>query len=132
MTCTMQRKDPLFHVLFGGNTEWISRLIEESVLNIAADYPHEGLADSLQFMRPSPSDSLTKLQIKFFALLNEDSRMRSNFANVRSHVMTSLCPHKSERFYDALCDELMTAWIKDESMPDEDFVDAIRKAYLNS
>lgn len=128
----MQKKDPLFYVLFGGNTKWIAGMIEESVLNVAREYPDEGVAEALQLMRPAPDDPLTSLQIKFFALLNEDERMRCNLACVKSPTMVSLCPHKAERFYDALSDELMPMWVKDERVSDEEFLDKIRQGYLCS
>ena len=140
MTCqpplllAYQRKDVLFYVLFGANIDYISRLIEESVVNIAREYGCIGgsLVDALQLMRPAPTDSLHKLQIKFFLLLNEDEAMRQSLANVKSRVMISLCPHKAERFYDALCDELVPVWIRIGAVTDAEFVDTLRAAYLCS
>jgi hypothetical protein len=78
ITCTaaFQRKDVLFYVLFGANADYIRRLIEESVVNIAREYNTEGIADALQLMRPQPLDSLHHAQIRFFLLLNEDEAMR--------------------------------------------------------
>jgi hypothetical protein len=78
------------------------------------------------------------LQIKFFVLLNEDETMRRNLSHVEERGQTgmlmacSLCPHKAERFYDTLCDELAPTWIQDCEIPHEAFVDAIRQAYLSS
>jgi len=112
--------------------EMISRLIEESVLNIASEYNGDGVKEGLQLMRPQSGDSLYKLQIKFFVLLNEDERMRLHLSNVKSPVMLSLCPHKAERFYDSLCDELIPTWVKNETIPCEAFVDTIRQTYLCS
>jgi hypothetical protein len=89
-------------------------------------------------MRPSPGDSLSKLQIKFFLLLNEDETMRRNLSNVKTKgpgsllTVGSLCPYKAERLYDALCDQLVPVWIKDCRITDEAFVDSIRKTYLCS
>ena len=132
ITCPVQRKDVLFYVLYGANRDYIARLIEESVLNIAAEYPGDGVASALQLMRPAETDSLHALQIKFMALLNEDERMRRRLGEVVSHLIVGLCPHKAERFYDALCDELMPAWIKDERISHAQFVDRLRQAYLVS
>ena len=112
--------------------EMISRLIEESVLNIASEYNGTGVKEGLQLMRPQPGDSLYKLQIKFFVLLNEDERMRLHLSNVKSPVMISLCPYKAERFYDSLCDELIPTWIKNETISCDTFVDTIRQTYLCS
>jgi hypothetical protein len=134
-----QRRDVLFHVLFGGNMEYIARLIEESVINVSREYEnHSGVAEALQLMRPVEGDSLSKLQIKFFLLLNEDETMRRNLSNVKikgkGSLMTvgSLCPHKAERFYDSLCDELIPVWIKDSRIAHDAFVDTLRKSYLCS
>jgi len=134
-----QRKDVLFHVLFGANMEYIARLIEESVINIAREYENQaGVAEALQLMRPVEGDSLSKLQIKFFLLLNEDESMRKNLSNVKTKgqgallTVGSLCPHKAERFYDSLCDEIIPVWIKDCRIPHDAFVDTLRKAYLCS
>ena len=131
-TAAFQRKDVLFYVLFGSNMDYIRRLIEDSVVNIAREYPAEGVADALQLMRPQETDSLHHLQIRFFLLLNEDETMRRSLADIKSHVMVSLCPHKAELFYDALCDELIPSWIKDCRVTHEAFVDSIRTAYLCS
>ena len=131
-TAAFQRKDVLFYVLFGSNMDYIRRLIEDSVVNIAREYPAEGVADALQLMRPQETDSLHHLQIRFFLLLNEDETMRRSLADIKSHVMVSLCPHKAELFYDALCDELIPSWIKDCRVTHEAFVDSIRAAYLCS
>ena len=130
-----QRKDVLFYVLFGANVDYIARLIEESVVNVAREYGCAGLGglvDALQLMRPSSMDSLHKLQIKFFLLLNEDEAMRQSLASIKSRVMVSLCPHKAERFYDLLCDELIPVWIRTGAITDGDFVDTLRAAYLCS
>jgi hypothetical protein len=131
-TAAFQRKDVLFYVLFGANMDYIRRLIEESVVNIAREYACEGVVEALQLMRPQETDSLHTLQIRFFLLLNEDEAMRRRLADIKSHVMVSLCPYKAERFYDALCDELVPVWIKDCRVSHEAFVDSLRASYLCS
>ena len=136
ITCQppFQRRDVLFYVLFGANTDYFRRLIEESVVNIAREYPADGVADALQLLRPEPSDSLHALQIKFFLLLNEDETMRKSLASVKAgHALViSLCPLKAERFYDDLCERLVPLWIKDCRVTHEAFVDSLRQAYLCS
>jgi hypothetical protein len=119
-------------VLFGANADYICRLIEDSVINIAREYNTEGVSDALQLLRPHPLDSLHRTQMRFFLLLNEDEMMRRHLSALKSNLMTSLCPHKAERFYDALCDELIPSWIKDGRMTSEAFVDSLRAAYLCS
>ena len=136
ITCTaaaFQRKDVLFYVLFGANIDYIRRLIEASVVNIAREYDTaEGVADALQLMRPQSSDSLHRTQIRFFLLLNEDETMRKCLSDIKSTVMISLCPYKAERFYDLLCDDLIPSWIRDCHFTNEAFVDTIRAGYLCS
>ena len=129
---SFQRRDVLFHVLFGANTDYIRRLIEESVLNLAREYPSESVADALQLMRPAERDGLHHLQIRFFLLLNEDEVMRRRLACVKSHVIAGVCPYKAERFYDALCNELVPSWIRDCRVSHAEFVDQLRAAYLCS
>lgn len=134
-----QRRDVLFHVLFGANLNYIAGLIEQSVINVSREYQNSpGLVESLQQMRPCEGDSLSKLQIKFFLLLNEDETMRRNLSNVRIRgegallTVGSLCPFKAERFYDTLCDEQIPVWIKDSRITHDAFVDSLRNAYLCS
>lgn len=140
ITCgaTGQRKDVLFHVLYGANAEYISRLIEESVINIAREHPpgNNGVAEALQLMRPKEEDTVHKLQVKFFLLLNEDETMRKNLSNVKLKgegsllTVCSFCPHKAERFYDALCEELIPQWIRDCRISHATLVDSLRATYL--
>lgn len=139
ITCgTSTRRDMLSHVLYGGNVDFIARLVEESVINIGREYPSPGVAEALQLLRPVEGDSLHCLQIKFFLLLNEDETMRRNLSNVRERgqrgmrLVCSLCPYKAERFYDILCDELVPGWMKDCRIGQAEFVDKLRAAYLCS
>ena len=144
----------LFHVLYAANLDHIGRMIEESVVNIAREYPSslpdnnnnnkpattttavgtdEGVAGALQLLRPKEGDSLHHLQIKFLVLLNEDETMRRNISNVaRTSQVASLCPYKAERFYDALSDELIPMWIKNYHIHNGKFLDLVRASYLVS
>jgi hypothetical protein len=132
------RRDVLFLVLFNGNMDYIARLIEESVINVSREYPNEGVIEALQLLRPAPGDSLHKMQIKFFVLLNEDEAMRRNLANVKlkgvgsSLSVCSLCPHKAERFYDALYEEHIPAWVQCKDVSQADFMESLRQSYLCS
>ena len=127
---TCGRKDMLFHVLYGASAGAIARLIEQCALDIADEHPTAGVREALQDMRPCLTDPLHVLQIKFFALFNEDERMRRRVSEASSVGVCGLCPLKAERFYDALADELFPAWIKDERVGHADFVDRLRAAYL--
>jgi len=130
MPTTCGRKDMLFLVLYGASAGAVARLVEQCALDIAEEHPTAGVREALQDMRPCPSDPLHVLQIKFFALLNEDERMRRRVSEASSVGVCGLCPFKAERFYDALADELFPAWIKDERVGHADFVDRLRAAYL--
>jgi hypothetical protein len=126
----------LSHVLYGANADYIARLVEESVINVSREHAdYTSVAEALQLLRPDAGDSLHRLQIKFFLLLNEDEAMRRNLCHVNekgAQLVCSLCPHKAERFYDALCEELIPGWIKDCRVGHEAFVDLLREAYLRS
>ena len=90
---TCGKRDMLSHVLFGGNLDFVARLIEESVINVSREYPGcTGVAEALQLLRPQGEDSLHRLQIKLFILLNEDETMRRNLSNVKEKGQTGSCP----------------------------------------
>ena len=132
----------LFHVLYVANKEYISRLVEESVINIAREYggcaggSGGRVTEALQLMRPNAGDCQHTLQIKFFLLLNEDEIMRRNLSNVKLkgpgslRSVCSLCPFKAERFYDILCEQLIPQWIKDCRVTHEVFLESLRATYL--
>ncbi len=43
-----------------------------------------------------------------------------------------VCKDKATRFYTALHDELLPAWVRDERVPLGEFVDRVRMLYLVS
>jgi hypothetical protein len=132
MTCGFQRQDVLFHVLYGGNGEYISGLIRESLGNIGTEHVHEGVRQALEMYEPLESDPLNKLRVKFFVLLNEDEKMRRQVCNVTSSVYQSMCVHKAERFYDELNDAVLPSWVTDGKPDLGSMVDTLREAYLCS
>ncbi len=138
MTCGTARRDVLSHVLYGANMDYIARLVEESVINLSRAYPYESVIEALHRLRPAEKDTLDRLRIKFFVLLNEDETMKRNLGNVKEDGQTgmllvcSLCPFKAERFYDALCDELIPQWAKNCQTDHASFVEKLRNAYLCS
>lgn len=138
MTCGTAKRDVLSHVLYGANLDYIARLIEESVINLSRVYPFESVIEALHGLRPQEGESLDRLRIKFFLLLNEDEAMKRNLSNVREEGQTgmllvcSLCPYKANSFYDALCEDLIPEWIKDCRKDHASFVDSLRHAYLCS
>lgn len=132
ITCHHPLKDLIFHVLFVCSPEGIRLLIEECVLGIATEYNVNNVKDALQLLRPDEHDSLCKLQAKFFILLNEDETMRRRIALRQSSYVHALCPYKAERFYDALCDEILPAWVKNEQEDCQALVERVRHFYLRS
>ena len=125
----------LSHVLYGANADYIARLVEESVINVSREHAdYTSVAEALQLLRPDAGDSLHRLQIKFFLLLNEDEAMRRSLSHVKpGHALVaSLCGYKAERFYDDLCERFVPTWIQDARVTDEAFVDSLRQAYLCS
>jgi hypothetical protein len=132
ITCHQPLKDLIFHVLFVCPPNGVRELVEESVINIASDNPAETVVEALHLMRPCEKDSMVKLQARFFVLLNQDERMRLTISKPLGIHVQGLCPHKAERFYDALADDVLPWWIKDERLSCEGLVDRVRAIYLCS
>lgn len=132
MTCPLKRQDIIFYTLYSGNEQYLKDLIEESVINIAREYPTEGVRDALQMLRPTEIDSLHKLRMKFFILLNEDEAMRHKLSMVKSSTIAPLCEHKARRFYDELSDKILANWVRNGNMDLEGVVDIVRDSYLHS
>ncbi len=131
-TCQAHNKDIIFHVLYGGNRALVWGLIEESVIGVAREYPSDGVRDALQLMRPHERDCMNKLRVKFFMLLNEDEAMRRALCEplkTYSYIQP-LSLHKARRLYDELSDSMLPAFVQDETVSLEDFVDRLRSAYL--
>ena len=133
-TCVATCQDPLFHVLYGANVDYIVGMIEESVISIAREYPTPGVRDALHLLRPQAGDSLNRLRAKFFMLLNEDEQTRRKLSAPppRPTAMRSVCPHKARRFYDELCDDILPAFVHCQPTPLAELVDRLREAYLRS
>ena len=135
MTCTytpMQRQDMYFHLLYGGDTGHIRRLISRSADNIAKEYPTEGVREALCGLAPGPDDNMFVLRARFFILLSVDSDMRNFVATYSSSTVTPFCPYKASRFYDELIDVILPGWIKNENKTLHSLIDSIREAYLHS
>lgn len=133
-TCQVHNKDVIFHVLYGGNRALVWGLMEECVINIAREYPSDGVRDALHCMRPGERDSMDKLRIKFFMLLNEDERMRKTITEPFKHFsyIKPFPIQKARRFYDDLYDEALPRFVQNESVTLRDFVDELRSIYLRS
>lgn len=133
-TCQAHNKDVIFHVLYGGNRALAWNLIEECAINIAREYPSDGVRDALQRLRPSEQDSMDKLRVKLFMLLNEDEKMRKTITEPFKHVsyIKPLPIQKARRLYDDLYDSALPRFVQNESVTLRDFVDELRGIYLRS
>lgn len=133
-TCQAHNKDVLFHVLYGGNRALIWNMIEECAINVAREYPSDGVREALQLLRPSEEDCLNKLRVKFFVLLNEDETMRRALCEPFKHYsyIKPVCVYKARNFYDELSDSAMPTFVQDETASLESFVDSLRGVYLLS
>lgn len=136
-TCPIvcHQHDALFHVLYGANAPHMRALIDEAVIGVARDYPTDGVREALHRMRPQPEDGLHKLRARFFMLLSEDEAMRKRLSEPRpqgTHTIRPFSPRRARPFYDELCDELIPAFVQDETVPLDAFIDRLREAYLHS
>lgn len=130
ITC---KNDMLFHVLFGGDAEHMRALIDESIIDIAREYPTEGVRNALHRVRHKERDSLDKLRARFFMLLSEDEAMRKRLSAPRPQngsCVAPLCEHKARLFYDELCDRLLPEFIQNETITLAECVEQIRDTYL--
>jgi hypothetical protein len=135
ITCTLPiRQDTLFYVLYGCSDGFLRQVIDDSVINIAREYPADGVRDALHSMRPAESDSLNKLRAKMFMLLNEDEALRRKISEpqVKSCLIQPLCYDKARGFYTELYDHVMPWFIQNETITLDALVDRLREAYLNN
>lgn len=133
MTCYTQ-KDPLFHILFVADPDFIKRLIEESVIYISREYPNKAVHEALVSLRPSETDSLNKLRAKFFILLNQDMHMHKRLVEPteKSSVLCPVDRFKANVFFEDLNMHLIPAYAQDHKITLEQFIDSIRESYLCS
>ena len=127
------RRDYLFHILYGGNAGMIRSFIEQSVIDLAREYPTGGVREALHLLRPRDDDSLNRLRARFFLLLAEDEAMRRRLCAPAPGVgVVPFCEHRARFFYDELCDELIPAFVQRQAMRLDELVDRLREAYLHS
>ena len=133
MTCYTQ-KDPLFHILFVSDNDFIIRLIEESIISISREYSSNAVREALVDLRPKESDSLNKLRAKFFILLNQDTHMHKRLINPteKSCVLCPVDRYKANVFFEDLNMNVIPAYAQDHTVTLEQFVDNIRDSYLCS
>ena len=134
ITCFPGRQDILFHVLYGANEANLRSLIEQTAIDIAREYPTHGVRDALQRMRPADGDCPNKLRARFFMLLAESETMRRRLsAPVAGQCMPGpVCEDRARLFYDELCDQLLPAFVQNQTVRLDEFVDGLREAYLHS
>lgn len=127
-------QDCLMHLLYCGSSEPLLRaLIAESMRNIAASYPTDGVRRALVQLVPGAGASLASLRALFFLLLNQDCRMRARVCEDRlAGYLPALCPYKACRFFDQLREGVVPGWIKDERVSLLELVERLKDAYLVS
>ena len=60
------------------------------------------------------------------------TRKRMSTPRAGSSMPTPLCEHKARLFYDELCDEILPAFVQNQSLRLDQLVDNLREAYLHS
>ena len=113
---------------------FMNRLIEECVINIAREYPTQGVHEALMGMRPKFGDTLDKLRAKFFILLNQDAVMRRKLGEDKGKgtIVKHVDEYKAVRFYHDLNHIVIPGFAQDQTMPLEVFVDQLRDVYIYS
>lgn len=109
-------------------------MIEESVIHISREYSSPGVHEALQKIRPSEMDTLDKLRARFFILLNQDMHMRKRLSKDpgKSCILSNVCDHKANRFYDELNNKVIPAFAQDETMSLDAFIESLRDTYICS
>ena len=126
-------QDILMYIMFNaGSVQLLTALINESMKNIAEEFPTEGVKSALVSLIPPPSHtSLACLRVRFFLLLNQDARMRRRLCeNKIACYIPTLCPYKACNLYDQLRTIHVPNWIKDETISLLAFEENLRDAYL--
>ncbi len=121
------------YIMFNaGSVQLLTALINESVKNIAEEFPTEGVRSALSsLVSPSRHTSLACLRVRFFLLLHQDARMRRRLCeNKIAWYIPTLCPYKACNLYDQLRTTLIPNWIKDETVSLLAFEETLRDAYL--
>lgn len=121
------------YVMFNaGSAPLITALINESMKNISEEFPTDGVKSALISLIPPPSSiSLASLRVRFFLLLNQDSRMRRRLCESKiAWYIPTLCPFKACNLFDQLRITLIPNWIKDETVDLLAFEEKLRDEYL--
>ena len=115
-----------------GSAPLITALINESMKNISEEFPTDGVKSALISLIPPPSSiSLASLRVRFFLLLNQDSRMRRRLCVSKiAWYIPTLCPFKACNLFDQLRTTLIPNWIKDETVDLLAFEEKLRDEYL--
>ena len=133
--CTYPHHDWLVYLLYTGDARFLAQVVAGCVANIRAAHASEGVRAAAAAFAPGPGDGLHALRARLLVLLDLDEATRRRLCEFRSELVRDwlpACPHKASRFYAALHDELLPAWVKDETVTAEELVDRARMAYLIS
>ena len=123
------------YILYTGDAQFLTQVLEGCIANISAAHASEGVRAAAAAYAPDPSDSLHALRARLLVLLDIDEATRRRLCEFRSELVRDwqpACPRKASSFYAALHNELLPAWVKDETVTTEELVDRVRMAYLVS
>ena len=137
LPCTYPHSDWLMYTIYRCDSEFLGQIIRGAVQNIENAHSNNaaGIKDALTLYAPTPRDCLHVIRIKLLALLDQDEVTRRKLCEYKSEVAREwrpVCPQKAARFYAELHDNLLPAWVKDETVTSSEFVDRVRMAYLIS
>ena len=150
--------DWVMYMLYVDDIPLLKQMISSAIMNISAQFFNsQAIGDILKFYEPSPTDTVNKLRCKFLVLLDQvsvllvcipelhltrpnthaeqDEKTRHQLALYRTDVIRgrkAIDPEKADRFYDALHENLLPAWARNEDISDDALIDSVRGSYLES
>ena len=133
--CTYPHNDWLMYVLYYHDVDLTRQMISTAIESIRSTHSCPNVSRILDSYRPSDLDCHHTLRIKLLVLLDQDEYTRAQLCNYTCKLVRDrrpVPPEKGSRFYAALHDELLPAWVRDGSVPACKFVDSVRMAYLVS
>lgn len=145
MTCTQRKtfsmkphNDWMFYVLYHDDAFFMKGIIQSSVQHLRqcqCGCDHSDLQETLDWFLDTTQDSIDKLRVKLFLLLDRDEKTRKEFTVFQSgtcHLRAPFPVEKANRFYPDLHDVIIPNWMPNESLSCRDLVNDIRMGYLIS
>ena len=151
--CTYPHNDWLMYVLYTGDNAFMAQIIRDAARGIERAHRSEPVSDALRAYEPGPTDCSHTLRMKLLVLLDQvrppnparpsrpltrlpqDEATRRRLCEFQSDLARDwrpVCKVKATRFYETLHEELLPAWVKDETVTLDEAVERARMAYLIS